>query len=100
MNLDLAHSHPHFSGNWEELRQFPQLASSPLRSQAREDALRAWERYKFERQLEPIGRSRIGMRAEARRGHEVGGVFGARDRRPKHAFELLAGKPPARYSAR
>jgi hypothetical protein len=54
---ELKSKHPRFQGNWEDLRQFQLLASSPIRSQAREDALRSWERYKLERQLAVVGRA-------------------------------------------
>ena len=52
---ELRSRHPRFRGNWEDLRQFELLAASPLRSQAREDALRSWERYKLERQIAAQG---------------------------------------------
>jgi hypothetical protein len=54
MDTDLAVKHARFQGNWEDLRQFLLLCSSPIRSPAREDALRAWERYKLGRQFASV----------------------------------------------
>ncbi len=44
---DLQSKHPAFRGNWDDLKEFELLASSPVRSQAREDALQRWEKYRL-----------------------------------------------------
>jgi len=65
MENDLAVKHPRFQGNWEDLRQFLLLCSSPIRSPAREDALRTWERYKLSRQFASVPPAKKGAHMRA-----------------------------------
>jgi len=55
VDIDLVQRHLRFRGNWDDLRQFDRLTSSPLRTHRREDALREWENYKLGRQFAALG---------------------------------------------
>lgn len=47
-------THPNFHGNQDDLRAFLNLANSPVRTQARSDALHEWEQYKLNRQYSAV----------------------------------------------
>jgi uncharacterized protein YjbI with pentapeptide repeats len=49
---------PEFRGNGEDLQQFLQYASSPIRKPQREEAKAVWESYKFARQFGSVDRKR------------------------------------------
>jgi len=57
---EIASRHPRFQGNPQDLIQFELLSSTPVRSDARERALRVWDEYKAQRQFAayPGGRPR------------------------------------------
>jgi hypothetical protein len=55
--------HPSFKGNWDDLYEFELLASSPIRTEKREEALKRWEQYKLKRQGSGGGKKGAHMRA-------------------------------------
>jgi hypothetical protein len=49
--MSIEQEHPNFRGNPKDLEAFMRLASSPIRSAEREQALLEWEQYKYQRQV-------------------------------------------------
>lgn len=58
MHENIKSSHPDFTGNWDDLQHFLELANSPIRNELREIALHAWEKYKLSRQYQFVSRSK------------------------------------------
>lgn len=63
--------HPRFRGNWQDLLEFEQLATSPIRSPKRGTALERWSEYKLQRQRDEYHSSLSERLAEEVRRGEI-----------------------------